>query len=85
MIIFCPKDGDPDQLICPEVRSQFFVLGVGGLKKCRPPPLDFFSGTALDRPLILEVRGSAYEKFASGRFGRSYATEYTLRFPRYGS
>ena len=39
MIIFCPKDGGPGQLICPGGGCQFFLsMGVDGSEKMRSTP-----------------------------------------------
>ena len=45
MVIFCPKDRGPGQLICPEVGFQFFWSWGGGREgseKMPSTPRDFF-------------------------------------------
>jgi len=42
MIIFCPKDRSPGQLICPRYGVSLFVLGWKRLKNAVHPPEDFF-------------------------------------------
>ena len=75
------------------VGSQVIVLGVEMSEKNAENPtwLGAFAGFGqfsslgspggTDRPLILEFCGGAYEKFASGRFRRSYATAVNSSFP----
>ena len=52
MIIFCPKDGGPGQLICPGGGVSVFVLGWRGLKKMPSAPRGFF----IEQPSVLKCK-----------------------------